>query len=305
MIDILMATYNGEKYLTEQIESIINQTYQDWRLIIADDCSSDSTIKILEKYHAKYPNKISYYQNSKPSGSAKNNFLQLLGQAKSDYVMFSDQDDVWLDDKIEKSIKKIKEIEEGVETNKAILCFSDLTVVDNKLNIISYKMSNFQSLNMSRFEFKDLMIQNIVTGCTMIINRALIKKIKLPIDNNKIIMHDWWIALIASRFGTIGYIDNSYILYRQHNNNSVGAKKINSIRYIYNKISSAKSMRESLFLTQEQIRLFMELYKIDDDLLREYTKLNTYTKIDKIKFIVKNKIWKHGLIRNLGLIIYI
>ena len=132
-IDILLATYNGEKYLRDQIDSILNQTYADFNLIISDDASTDDTVKILEEYKKK-DSRITVYIQEKNIGS-NNNFEFLLTKVQNDYYMLSDQDDIWEKEKIEKSVKKIK------ETN-ADLVFSDLAVVDANLNIINESFCN-------------------------------------------------------------------------------------------------------------------------------------------------------------------
>ena len=112
MIDILMATYNGETYLREQIDSILRQSNTDWRLIIRDDCSTDSTVRIIQEYQAQYPDKFVLIQADTPSGSAQNNFFQLIRywqqHGGAEYVMFADQDDVWLRNKIQITLYNMK-----------------------------------------------------------------------------------------------------------------------------------------------------------------------------------------------------
>ena len=137
-VDVLLATYNGEKYLKEQIDSILNQTYQNINLIISDDNSNDSTRKILEEYK-KIDNRIKTYLQDKNLGYIKN-FEFLLTKVESNYYMLSDQDDVWLPEKIEKSMKTLKE-------KNADLVFGDLEVVDEKLNTIYPSFGDFMLLN--------------------------------------------------------------------------------------------------------------------------------------------------------------
>lgn len=137
-VDVLLATYNGEKYLKEQIDSILNQTYQNINLIISDDNSNDSTRKILEEYK-KIDNRIKIYLQDKNLGYIKN-FEFLLTKVESNYYMLSDQDDVWLPEKIEKSMKTLKE-------KNADLVFGDLEVVDEKLNTIYPSFGDFMLLN--------------------------------------------------------------------------------------------------------------------------------------------------------------
>jgi glycosyltransferase involved in cell wall biosynthesis len=147
MITILMASYNGERYIGEQIESILNQTETNWKLVIQDDCSSDATYQIACRYAAKYPEKIAVFRRAENSGSAANNFFSMLTYADGDYVMFCDDDDVWLPNKIEKSMEMMRKEEQKNGIDKPVLVHSDLVVVDENLNILSRSMFQLQNLD--------------------------------------------------------------------------------------------------------------------------------------------------------------
>ena len=220
-IDILLPTYNGEKYLKEQIDSILNQTYKNIRLIISDDCSKDSTPKILEEYRGK-DERIELYLQKENIGVVKG-IEFLLKKVKSNYYMLADQDDVWLPMKVEKSIETLKK-------ENADLVFGDLEVVDQDLKTMYPSFGDFMLLNrkINKYinSYKVNYLYNCVTGCTVLSKKEFIEKI-LPIPTeSKYLIHDHWIGLIVALNGKLAYMPEKYIKYRQHGNNQVGTDKI-------------------------------------------------------------------------------
>lgn len=218
-IDILLATYNGEKYLREQIDSILSQTYKNFRLIISDDCSKDRTREILKEYELK-DNRITVYYQEKNLGYIKN-FEFLLKKVENQIYALSDQDDVWLPEKIEKSLERM-------QIDNSDLVFGDLEVVDENLKTIHKSFNDLMNLTRKIKKCNDynkLYLYNCVTGCTIIAKKKFLDKI-LPIPHNtKHVLHDYWIALITSIYGKVSYIDKAYIKYRQHGENQVGVEK--------------------------------------------------------------------------------
>lgn len=234
-ITILLSSYNGEKYLKEQLDSLFAQTYKNFQIIVRDDGSTDKTKYILNEYEKNYPNKVQIIEDSIGNLGSSKSFMKLLEYSSDcEYVMFCDQDDVWLPEKIEMSINKIKELE--VESNKNIplLVFTDLTVVDEKLNIINKSYWNYQKLIPSiTNDWKKLLSQNVITGCTIIMNKKA-KEVCLPFTLEMMI-HDQWIGVNVSKYGKIGYLNEQTILYRQHGNNVEGAHNY-GIKYVLNKL---------------------------------------------------------------------
>lgn len=219
-VTVLLAVYNGEEYVKEQLDSLLAQTFKDWFCLIHDDGSTDKSVKIIGEYVGRYPEKFSLLRFD-PVGSAKKNFLSLLKYADSDYLMFCDQDDVWLPTKIEMTYKRFLETENGCIDLPAAV-FSDLIVVDKNLSIIANSFMEYCKLSPENCFFARMLGFNVMAGCTMMFNRALAKK-ALECDPDKIYMHDWWCGLIASVKDRIGYLDEQTILYRQHGTNCVGA----------------------------------------------------------------------------------
>ncbi|MBR3152595.1 MAG: glycosyltransferase family 2 protein [Clostridia bacterium] len=217
-IDILLATYNGEKYLREQLDSILNQTYGEFNLIISDDCSNDNTRKILEEYEL-LDSRIKVYYQEKNLGYVKN-FEFLLNKVESELYMLSDQDDVWIPEKIEETYNYLV-------SEKAELVFTDLTVVDENLNVMYQSFNDLMKYSKKAIKYDDYRLQflyNCVTGCTLMTKKKYLVDI-LPIPNeSEYVIHDFWIPLITSFNGKIKYLNKPLIKYRQHGNNQVGAK---------------------------------------------------------------------------------
>lgn len=207
-----MSTYNGEQYLREQLESILSQTYKNIEVLIRDDGSTDSTLKILKEYSGLY-NNISFYQgkNFKPAKS----FLDLLRKVScADFYAFCDQDDVWQNHKIEVAVTKLIE-------SQSELYYSAYSTVDKYGNIIQENVNNHSHDDTLGNSFVDL----AVTGCTMVFTRKLLEIITKS-KPNEIMMHDSWIYKTALCMGfKVIYDKNAYIYYRQHDHNVIGANK--------------------------------------------------------------------------------
>ncbi|MQB80812.1 glycosyltransferase family 2 protein [Lactobacillus reuteri] len=218
-VAILMSTYNGEKYLEEQVKSIISQDYTDWHLYIRDDGSTDNTVSLIKKI-TRDNEKITFLNENKPKNlGVTGSFMDLLANTKAQYYMFSDQDDYWMEDKISAALKKMQASEIG---DMPICVHSNLTVVDTNLHGDSLMNSSEEHWS----DFKSMLFANCVTGCTMMINQELKNLIDFnKVKSNKLYVHDWWIALVAAAFGKVVYLDRSTILYRQHQGNVIGSNK--------------------------------------------------------------------------------
>lgn len=231
-VDILLSTYNGELYLEEQINSIVRQTFTSWILIIRDDGSTDDTRKIISKYCKQYPEKVREIADSNGNVGSSLSFALLLEQSKSKYIMFCDQDDVWLEDKIEITYNEITKLEKE-NMQLPLMIFTDLYVVDEELNIINNSFMNELKL------FPDVinnihkaLALNVVAGCTIMINNKA-KIYILPFY--KYFIHDYWMAINIINYGKCKYLNKQTILYRQHRNNVYGTFKVN-YKYFYKKL---------------------------------------------------------------------
>lgn len=298
-IAILLSTFNGEKYLEEQLDSIFNQTYKNIEIFVRDDGSNDKTLNILKKYNL---NILLSTGNVGIKKSFESILKYALQNSDANYFMFCDQDDIWKSEKIEKSIEEMKKLENLHGYNTPFLIHTDLEVVNDDLKAISDSMWKYEKINPNLNSLNRLLVQNTITGCTMMINRRLAEK-SLPILES-CIMHDWWIGLVASCFGKISYLTNNTIKYRQHGRNDTGSKKFD-LKYIIKKMNFKETDKYII-----QSKSFLEIYKKDLDeqkieLLENFSKIKEKSFLQRVSILIKYKILKNGIIRNIGLLIKI
>ena len=307
MIEILLATYNGEKYLKDQINSILNQSYKNWRLLIFDDASVDETCNIIKFYEEKYSDKIKCFRAVKNSKSVKKSFSKLLAFSRAEYLCLADQDDVWGKDKLKCCFEYIKKIEEQ-NKDVPILVHTDLFVVDENLNVIASSMMKLQKLKSKEKTFRQLLVQNNITGCTVLMNRKLAELCgEIP---EGALMHDWWLGLVACAFGIVKFLNKSTVYYRQHQNNFVGAKNVFSLKYFLNRVFNAKDVKKRIKLTYAQSEEFLKMYEemltYDNiNILKKYLEIKDCKKLRKILKLVGGGFLKDGIFRKIGQIFYI
>lgn len=306
IVDIIMGTYNGEKYLKEQIDSILCNTWKNWRLWICDDGSSDGTEAIAKEYGQKYPDKIFWKPNDKNKGAAIN-FLDAAGKMTGDYVMFCDQDDYWMSDKIESTLHCIKESEEELGEQTPITVFTDAKVVNERLEVIEESFHKSGRLDTTKLDLAHMLMENKMMGCTMMLNRALLFKLKM--FPKKVRMHDWWAGIVAAAYGKIVYLDRPTMLYRQHINNVIGSTSF-SFDTVIEKASAWKRQKQALEETQSQAgSLYLLVEKELDDVTKQT--IHTFATLKKKNWInrrieiVRYKFWKSGVVRNIGVLLLI
>ena len=215
-VNILLSTYNGEQFLAEQIQSIQKQTFQDWTLLIRDDGSMDKTREIIAAFVAQ-DSRIRWINEADSSNlGVIKSFHRLVEHEEADYYFFSDQDDVWLPHKLERSLAEAQKY----SADMPLMVYMDLTVVNQELQILSESMIRSQSGH-ANTELIEELTENTVTGGVAMVNHALVQ---LWHQTEDILMHDWYLALLATAFGKLVYIDQPGELYRQHDNNVLGAR---------------------------------------------------------------------------------
>jgi glycosyltransferase involved in cell wall biosynthesis len=306
-VEILLATFNGEKYIGELLDSILNQTYKNIKITIHDDGSSDRTLEILRDYSKRYPEIINLIDDGISIGSVVRNFEFLLKNSLEDYIMFADQDDVWLPNKIELTLKKMLELEDKYGKDTPLLIYTDVKVVDENLNILSESLWDYNKVDGRNRTFSKCLEIGSGQGFTMMINKKS-KELSLPFPQN-VIMHDYWVSLVVSAFGEIEYIDITTGLYRQHSKNVLGAKKfdINTLKEkILNFQEELSRFKKDRKVRQNQARDFFEMYgNFLPNNLKEIIlfyinaqKTNRFVRIFKVlKF---GFLWFKSPLRNLG-----
>lgn len=249
MVEILLATYNGEKYLEDQLESLLAQTFTEWVALIHDDGSRDRTLAILKQYCQRYPEKFLLIDDGICFGNARDNFAHLLQHSGADYIMFCDQDDVWLPEKIAKTYDAMATLQKRYGQEMPLLVHTDLEVVDESLNTIAKSMFAYQGLPTSINSLMQILAQNTVTGCTLMLNKAAVQ-VTLPVDQ-KALMHDWWAAAkVIQNQGKVELVQEALVLYRQHSSNAIGSQTPNmkaTIKKVLNYWGCEQSLSKNLW----------------------------------------------------------
>ncbi len=304
-VTILLAAYNGGSYIRPMIDSILHQDQEGWKLILSDD--GNGTAQILQEYADRYPDKILHYVSGQRFGSAQKHFMHLLRTFGQDapYSMFCDQDDVWHPDKVRKTLALMKQTE--ADPSEPVMVHTDLRVVDGGLAEISPSFVSFSGIRGEDLALNQLLVQNVVTGCTMMVNRSLAKLAHRDVPGDAMLMHDWWLALLASCCGKAAFLPEATIDYRQHGNNTVGAKDSRSIAYILGKLRGG--IRESMAATGAQAGKFADCYADvlspeQSKLLHDFADSFQKGKLTRIGVYFKHRLWKNGLHRKLGQLVW-
>ena len=257
-----MATYNGEKYLRPQIESILTQSYENIELVVVDDASTDSTLSILKEFAVR-DNRIYIYPAENNLGFIAN-FERGIRLAKGEFIALADQDDIFRSDKIEVLINTLKAYPERD------LAVSDLSLVDENGNVLSESMWASQKRYPSTgHPFRRLVYANFATGCAMMIRRRLLD-FALPFPPNCLV-HDWWLAVVAAseNAGGIYLVREALTSYRQHTSNIIGARK-----------RAPLSIRKNLTIFFAPHRVRERLDVRNSDLMAQISRLNGYLFLD-------------------------
>ena len=293
-IAVLMAVYNGSNYIRAQLDSILSQTYLSGvTILIHDDGSTDDTVDIIEDYQRRFPD-IIRVDGGAPTGSAKDNFWYMLSLMDADIYFFCDQDDIWLPDKIEKSLDRLLNLKSDC---RCVFC--DMKVVDEALNIIDESFLHYNGRDPRVLKPGRILIDNPAAGTSMCFDRALRDlALSVDFDLNGIEMHDGFLLAMAALCGEVEFIDEPLVLYRQHADNDMGAARQESI--IQRIIRNARSIISGSFFSDKKAFLKLsqsaagELSRLDcleeskRTILKTYASLSGLSPIKRILFLRKN-----------------
>lgn len=253
---IVLATYNGAKYVREQLDSILANTEKDISIEICDDGSTDGTLAIAEEYAEKYEF-IHVHQNETNLGYVKN-FLEGIKRSSSPYIMLCDQDDIWDSDKIERTYEEMKRLEgqTGGKEKKPLLVFTDAMNYDSDTGKLLGSFHQNSHLNTDKLDAAHLFMENKCIGCTVMLNDAILPYLETVPEEIRV--HDWWLALICCHFGKISYLSETTLQYRQHSGNMIGGSGF--FDYFRDRVKNLKKQREALEKTFLQGAAFQHLF---------------------------------------------
>ncbi|MGO8797260.1 MAG: glycosyltransferase family 2 protein [Candidatus Sulfotelmatobacter sp.] len=305
-IEVLLATFNGEPYLKEQIDSLLNQDYRNLRVLARDDGSSDGTVGILLDYAERDPDRFRLLPTDVATRHPKWNFLQLLKASTAKYVCLSDQDDVWLPSKVRIEKLAMDDLEAQYGKSTPLLVFTDLRVVDQNLKEIHpsfWRRDRIRPESIHRLQL--LLGQSVLTGSTAMLNRKLVElALRMP---EEAIMHDRWIALLASAMGKSRALPEPTVLYRQHSQNALGAlRDDNSVTGIMKRAQNPEKRLAEWQISQEQaaalLRLYQDKLKPDQQvLLRAYLNCGrNRSRLVRLSTMIRYGFFRSGLLRNLS-----
>ena len=257
-VQVLLGTYNGEAWLPELLQSLENQTDPDFRVLYQDDGSTDGTPELLADLSRRDPRFEAGKEQGKRLG-AKGNFMSLIRQADGDAVMLCDQDDVWEPGKIARLRRAMAEAEHQYGRGTPLLIHSDCSGMDEKGAILFESFFRHQGWDPEATDLPRLLVQNNITGCTLIMNRRMTELAAALGDPDRMFMHDWFLGLTAASFGRILFLDEALTRYRQHGDNTIGASAGGQVSRGMQALSRWEKGKERMRLTYDHARSFREM----------------------------------------------
>lgn len=298
-IDILLATYNGARYLPEQLASLSAQRHKDWRLLVRDDGSSDNSLDVVREWAGSIAQPVDIIEDGRTGLGASLNFAALLEASDAPYFACCDQDDVWLPGKLSVMLKAVQSEEDSAPGQEPVLAFSDLEVVDGALRPLAASFWEMSKLATDPVDLTidRLMLRNVATGCA-ILGNARLRDLALPIPPGAR-MHDWWLMMVGAGLGTCVPVPETTVRYRQHGGNVVGASASGSLallsrfagdpRFALNKTLAARDN------SQRQAAAFAERYgarlnTAEMHVVREYGAISRRRWWQRKTFLIRHRL---------------
>ncbi|MFM2043656.1 MAG: hypothetical protein RLY86_2232 [Pseudomonadota bacterium] len=312
--EILLATWNGARFLPALIASLEAQTERSFRVLVRDDGSTDGTQAILADWVAR-DHRVHLLPADHPSGSAKAAFSRLMAHSGADHVLFADQDDVWAPEKVALTLQALQAGESRVGGSRPVLAFCDLSLIDAQGALIADSFRRYRRMDVRRgTAFRYLLLDNVVTGCAMGVNRSAIQH-SAPVPDAAM-MHDWWLALVCAGLGTVVPMEPALIGYRQHGANSVGAAPYSPWAAIRTKLASLRLRGDQHVFNgwyggvQAQAAAFQQrfgssLAPIDAQALAAFVRLRRLSPGVRRWAILRHGLYRTSLVRTLGLLLRI
>jgi glycosyltransferase involved in cell wall biosynthesis len=300
--DVILAVWNGARYLPAMLDSLLSQTTRDFNVLARDDGSRDGSLEILETYKPRFDGRLRVIAGE-PSGSATANFAILMRETKADYVLFADQDDVWKPEKVELSLRSLKEAEAKYGRSTPIYFATDITVVNEDLQVISASYWKWKRLRPSMMSsLSQSLICVPIQGMASGINRALLD-LANPVAE-KAISHDWWTQLIAAAMGKVICDPTSTALYRVHGGNASIPKQVGVVPYLKLGLD-ASFLRRGLGRRIEQANALADALggRMPPDqmkIIRRFTKLQSQGFVRRRWTLISGNYLYHDLVRSVA-----
>jgi hypothetical protein len=304
LVCVLLATYNGERFLREQIDSVLAQDYPAVEILARDDGSTDGTVAILEEYALREPARVRLLRDGQSTGLAMRNFRLLMDASSAPYVCFCDQDDVWLPHKVSVSLEAMRGLERQYGKDAPLLVFSDLRVVDDGLRTLHPSLWRMEGSDPGAvWRLRSSLGQNVATGCAMMLNRRLVQ-LSLPMPDEAP-HHDRWVALLATTLGHSRALAEPLVLYRQHSGNVTGARMqaetlTNVVERSRDSSGRVKQWWVSQGVAAALLRLHGDALKPQDRRLVEaYLRCGTSaSRWVRVGTLLRHRIFRKGWLRN-------
>lgn len=299
-VHIVLATYNGEKFIKQQLDSILENSYKDILVEVCDDGSSDGTVEIVKKYAEQYEC-VKFHQNEKNLGYVMN-FMEGIKRSRSPYVMLCDQDDIWHADKIEKTLGRMQKLEKSEGNRNPIMVYTDAMNYDSDTGKELGSFHQSSRLDTKKVDTAHLFMENKCIGCTVMMNAAIREYLKeLP---EEIRVHDWWLALICSHFGKISYIAETTLQYRQHSGNMIGGSGF--LDYVKNRLQNVSRQREAIRETFIQGEAFYKIFGKElsaekKEIAKQFAEMSGASAFKRRKNMIHYGFCKSGFVRNIAL----